>query len=121
MSVTFAKDAVSITIRNPEVGNIDAIRRRVPVGETEGGDIFAYKQGTASQDLELSWTELTNTEKADLQGFIEDTVDGSYETFTYTDHDGTDWTARILDDETRFEEFFDNRWAVRLRLRAVEV
>lgn len=117
MSVTFAREAASVTLRNPEPANIEATRRDVPIGETEDGSVYAYKKGAGARFLELMWTELTDTERANFRAFLEDTLDGSQKIFTYTDHDASDWTARVLDDPTALDEFFNNRTEFRLRMR----
>ena len=104
MPVKFVSGATQAEIQNPVRGNSLKVKKYQTLGRTAGGTVYTYEKGTTTKEIELSFEELRESEKAALQSFFDTTVDGIQNTFTYTDHRGTAWTARFLEDELIFEE-----------------
>jgi hypothetical protein len=108
MSVRFTS-GTTIDIQNPVRGNIYERQLQYATGRTAAGSFYAYSKGVALKRMGLRFENLRNVEKAALEGFFATTVGGPGATFTYTDHDGTSWTARFLEDVLRFEETHDEK------------
>lgn len=120
MSVVFTKGGSDVTIRNPERANVYGVKLHQAVGRTAGGVVVSYDKGVTVQRMELQFKELTDTNKSELQAFFEDDVVGTQETFTFTDRESVNWTARFLQDELDWSELDNDRWSIEVHLE-VEV
>jgi len=109
MSVRFAKGETTVDLQNPVVGNA-LVTKKTQVGARDaGGGRYTYDQGVDVKIMQLTWLALRESEKTALQSFFEDTADGMKESFTYTDHEGNDWTAYFDQAELEFVEVGDER------------
>jgi len=55
--------------------------------------------GSGRNEAGFSFTELTDTQKGDLQDFFDDDAEGLSNSFQVVDHHGTLWTAYFLSPE----------------------
>lgn len=66
----------SISTKGNEWGSTDTGSRRQVVGETMGDQIFVYSLAKKRRELNLSFTQLNDSERADIERFFgEDLVD----------------------------------------------
>ncbi len=107
MSVTFASNGTTVEVRNPNVGNQDGAIRHQAMGLSAGGSRRVYDKGVSKRRVNLVFEELHESEKTELEAFLDDVANGTDETFTYTDHEGTAWTARLLSPDFQFVELAD--------------
>lgn len=107
MSVTFAKGGTVVELRNPVVKNRGEVIKHQAMGLSADGSRRVYDKGVAKRRLALLFTELYESEKTELEGFFDSSVNGIEKTFTYTDHDGTIWSARFLSSGIDFTEQAD--------------
>ena len=116
-TITFYKSPTTVTLPGPPGGY--PIRRIKPqaLGLTSGGTRYTQDKGGPDRyQVELLFDDLTDSEKEALDGFYNTTVDGVTNTFTYTDTDGTGYTARFLDTILEFTKTANNQWGVRVLL-----
>lgn len=110
MSVRFVKGGTSEYIQNPILSNryiLDAFQSK---GRTAGGELFVYdKAPDEVYKLALTFAELRDSEKEALESFFVNDAEGMLYTFTYTDHEGTTWTARFLTPVLEFTSIADKR------------
>ena len=83
---------------------------------TAGGTRYAYDIGIDRYEADLDFRSLTTSEKDDLQSFFHSTVDGSGTTFTYTDADGSTYTARFLNPTLEFTKTYGDVYDISLSL-----
>lgn len=97
MAVRFVLGGTDFKIQNPVLINryiVDAFQSK---GRTAGGELFVYdKAPDEVYRLALRFEGLRDSERQDLEDFFVDDAEGMLNTFTYTDHEGTAWTARFL-------------------------
>lgn len=116
ITVTLASGATSITLPAPS-GTIEApARKRQAIGRTAGGTVYAYDKGVDTYEVTVNLQSLTNTEKTNLESFFDTTVNGAVNTWTYTDENGNDYTARFLEPQLSFEKIAGGIWDIDLRL-----
>ena len=109
MSVTLTYDATSVTIQNPDVQNVVAIEKAQCVRQSAAGDRYRYDRGVERMLMRLRWSQLRDSEKADLQSFFEDAADGVVNQFVYTDHRGESWDAYFASPAISFVEVADSQ------------
>ena len=61
---------VQVNVRSPEFGDVHSKDRRQPSGETEGGELFIQDVGVDQKFFDAPLTNLTATERADLEFFF---------------------------------------------------
>lgn len=116
MSVSFVRDATTVTLPDPLPGTpVRAVRRDV-IGRTAGGTVYVYDRGVETYEAELAFQSLTDDEKTDLTDFFDDVTDGCGQAFTYSDSNGAARTARFLEPRLEFTKVSANVWDVRVRL-----
>ena len=115
-TVTFVKDATTVTLPAPSPGSTMREVKHQALGLTAGGVRYAYDKGVDRYETDLEFQGLDASEKAALQSFFHTTVDGVVNTFTYTDSNGTGRTARFLDPTLEFRKLAVNVWDVTVRL-----
>lgn len=104
MPVRFTYSTTNIEIRNPERENVYELKKYQQLGRTAAGQVFVYEKGVETKKLELEFKNLRESEKDDLESFFDSTVDGIMNQFTYVNHRGETYTARLLDPVLRFTE-----------------
>lgn len=104
MAVIFAKNLTEINVQNPVRSNTHQLKKYQTLGRTASGNIYTYDKGINIKKLNLRFENLREDEKTALENFYDITIDGIMNTFDYTDHFGTTWTARFLNTELNFEE-----------------
>ena len=85
MSVTFTKDATTVTLPDPTPASRIATAKAQALGLTADATRYVYDKGGSTYSVELTFESLSDSEKDDLQSFFDTTVDGAKEMFTYTD------------------------------------
>ena len=100
-SFPFDTPTLTITIRSPALGDVERISQTRGMLETRGGDLIAFRNSDWPEDneLALTFTGLSNTERVDLKDFIAGTLG---QEFKYTDHLGQVWLAILTNPETEF-------------------
>lgn len=121
MAVTFEIDAVSATIRDPEIGNTDVREKVQARGRTHDGVLLVADKDLELRRFVLEFEELTATEKEKLEGFFLDTAEGSLNEFVYTDHDANSWNVHFLNPTLDFTEHWRGTFSVRVELEILGV
>jgi len=112
MAVLFKLGATEVYLQNPDLQN-ELQRERVQgLGRTASGAPVVYDRGVAISRLKLHWSELRESEKADLDSFFTTTVTAMQTSFTYTDHEGTARTVRFAQPTLDWQEVADELDAV---------
>jgi hypothetical protein len=84
---------------------------------TEGGTLVVQDLGTSREEQILLFARLTTTQKDNLKSFYHTTVVGAKETFTFTDADAANHTARWMDATFKPRMLYANRWELSITLR----
>jgi len=116
MSITLQSGENTVTLPDPLPGYPVRAVQRQAVGRTAGGSGYVYDKGVETYEVELPFESLSNSEKTSLATFYDGVAQGSLQTFTYTDSNGTQRTARFLDPRLSFIKVAANVWDVRFRL-----
>jgi glutamate formiminotransferase len=117
MSVILTKNATEITIKDPVYPyKTEQIESQVEFS-TEGGTQIIEELGEADEVRVYIFKHLTAAEKADLESFRKNTIEGMLNTFTF--NDGTPVTVRWVD--PKFDPTLEtyNSYTVIMRLRVV--
>jgi len=104
MAVIFTKNLTEIEIQNPADSNAYQLKKYQVLGRTASGGVYTYDKGVDTKKLTLKFENLREDEKTALENFYNTTINGIMDTFSYTDHLETVWTARFLNTELNFEE-----------------
>ena len=98
MSVTFALEAVSVVLQNPDLGDrLDDNLGQVLAPRSDG-QFYRYGLTSAARaEREIGWSNLRADELALLKSFFDSTAQGILNTFTFTDERGNSWTAHFLE------------------------
>jgi hypothetical protein len=80
---------------NPDyTGYINSKRRHQPRNLADTGAVYSYKKGTTGRRM-LRWSALPTADLLALILFCDELVGAGY-TFTFTEHDGTEQTAKVV-------------------------
>jgi hypothetical protein len=110
-TVTFTKDATTITLPAPLPGAPTGLVRPQATGRSAAGTLYVYDSGQTRYARVETFESLTAAEKADLASFFA-TVGGQKETFTYTDSGGASYTARFETASLTFTKQSPASWDV---------
>ncbi len=116
MSVTLQKSQTSVSLPGPVPGYTTKLRKRQVLSRAAGGTVYAYDKGVDTQEADLAFESLTDSEKAALVSFFDNTADGTRETFTFTDETASEFTARFLDPGLELLKVAHDVWDVRFTL-----
>lgn len=87
----------SITITNPSHPYRPGSAPRQILNRTEGGGwIVSRIGGSNTEEITLSFENYPDSDKSTLETWINDEALGAGQSFTFTDHDGTDHTNMRL-------------------------
>ena len=120
-TMTFAAGATTVTVPAP-VPEYDADHHIAQaVGRTAAGTRYVYDKNVTSRVTRIV-LELTAAQKSSLITFIDSTLDGAVNTFTWTDHHGTAHAScRLLNPgELNFTKLKSNRFSVTLEIATSE-
>lgn len=82
-----------------------------------GGRPVSVSRSTgAVRDPVLYWADMDEDDFQDLDSFVEDDLDGTTNSFTYTDYNGDDWTAYYMGGIEDAEPVDYDCWQVTIRL-----
>lgn len=99
---THANGSVTFT-RNPaRPARSDS--RLQPLAETAAGLTMARSSYASERTMELEWPAMTLTNLNSLTIFLQSTVKGTANSFTYTDPAGASYTVRFLSPEISSSE-----------------
>ena len=117
MSVTFEKGETTVALPDPAPGYPVEAARRQTLGRTAGGTVYVYDKGQTRYAATLRFESLTDVQKNALASFFTTTTQGARETFTYADSNGTEYTARFLEETLEFLKVAGGVWDARLTLQ----
>lgn len=91
-SITLTYSAFNVTLRNPELGNGDAVESFRVFRQTRGGEYSAYRASywPTETSLDYSFRALTRTEAQDFLQFYKDSLG---QEVTLVDHENRSWTG----------------------------
>jgi len=75
----------------------DPSQVNVPVGYSEGGQLYAYDKGIEEQFFNLVFERIPQADYENFEEWLTDIAVGPKNTFTYTDEDGNNHTVRLMD------------------------
>jgi len=84
------------------------------LGRTMDGTVFVYDHGVTTYPVRPVLIGLSDAQKSSLETFFRTEVEGMLYTFTYTDTNGANFTARFIEDNLSFEKKSKNNWDVAL-------
>jgi len=117
LNVTFVNGSTTVTLPGPIGGSAMSRIKAQAIGLSAGGTRFAYDKGATDRfEAELAFKNLSTDEKEDLDSFFDSDVDGVTTTFTYTDTNGQEYTARFLEPELRITKVVFGIWDVSMKL-----
>jgi len=107
-TITFARGETTVTLPAPPGGYPVREVKRQAIGLTAGGTRYVYDKGIDTYEAEITLESLSDSEKASLDGFFHTTVDGSKQTFSYTDSAGDEYLARFLSPTLNYTKISKN-------------
>jgi len=118
--ITFTYGALSYTFRAPEFSDVEETTYVQARGRTQDGELVVGDKGITTTRRILSWKVLSPTVKTQLQTFFNSSnVNGSMQTFTYTDHGGTPHTVRLVDGSLEWTNYYIDLFSVSMILEDV--
>lgn len=115
-TITLTKGGTSITLPGPPPGWHAVVARRQVLGRSMDGTVHVYDHGGSSFPARVPVRLLSDAQKAELESFFRETVEGMRESFTYTDAGGADYTARFVEARLAFTKDAEDLWDVELPL-----
>ena len=115
-TITLAKGESSVTLPAPPPGWRALVERRQAMARSMDGTVHVYDHGLSFFPARVPLCLLSNAQKSSLEGFFRATVEGMRESFTYTDADGGEYTARFIEPRLAFAKTADDLWDVELPL-----
>jgi len=106
--IQFSKSGVTISLQNPELNDLLAVRRKQALAERSDGAFYRYELADAVvYERLLAWTELRRAERDNLANFFTSVARGVLEQFTFTDERDVAWNAHFLDPDIDFNTVAD--------------
>ncbi len=112
-TITFVKGGTTVTLPAPAPGGTFRKTRSQAIGRTASGAPVIYDKDAVWYEGTLAFTYLSSSMKAALESFF-DTVAGA--SFTYTNDDGTAYTAYFLDNALSFRQRARGAYDITVRL-----
>jgi len=116
LTVRFSKDTTTLRLPAPSPGSLHTLAKEQAAGLSAAGQRYVYDKGVDRRALALKFPTLTTAQKDALASFFDSTADGMMQTFTYTDADGTAWTARFASPDLAVQRVREDEWSVALQL-----
>ncbi|MDA3834910.1 MAG: hypothetical protein PF495_16110 [Spirochaetales bacterium] len=117
-NITFTKGSDTFTFsRGRSYPVDDPVQVNVPVGYSDGGQLYAYDKGIEEQFFNLVFERLSLVDFNNFGNWLLNIAVGPKSTFTYTDEDSADHTARLLDTKNSLKEISHERFSGTIRLR----
>ncbi len=115
-TITFVSGNTTVTLPGPIPDYPVSHERRQNISRSASGTVYVYDKSVDIYEVELTFQSLSATQKASLDSFFGSTVQGGVTTFTYTDTNGTAYTARFLDGVLRYTKLASEVWDVSFKL-----
>ena len=123
MGTTFTAGGGSVTLsRDPQLENGETWGRIQSKNRTQDGLLMVVDKGTQVRQFSLTYIYLTDTDKDNLETFVNTYAIGGAVIATYTDTHGVRWYVRFLDDRLNWTESWDpgdGWWNLSIELEVV--
>jgi len=117
-NIIFTLDAETFTFSRGRSYTLDdPATVGVVVDYSDGGQLYAYDKGIEEQFFNLAFDGLTDTDAANVAGWVSNVCVGPKNPFIYTDEDSVDYTVRCLDVKTPLKKVKHNYWTGTIHLR----
>ncbi|MBN2712370.1 MAG: hypothetical protein JXR97_08090 [Planctomycetes bacterium] len=115
LTITFTKDAESVTLPAPLPGAPVSTARIQASGVAADGGEYIYDCGIARYGKTEKFEDLSALEKGELEIFFH-ARKGRQESFTYTDSGGNEYAASFAEPSLTFTKISPERWSLTLPL-----
>lgn len=117
-NIIFTKGASTFTFSCGRVFPVaDAGAVNVPVGYSDGGQLYAYNKGVSEQFYDLVYENLNALDYSNFDSWLKTVSMGPLNTFTFTDEDSVEHTVRLLDTRNPLRWTGNGKYAGTIRLR----
>lgn len=118
--VTLTFGTMTLTMRNPEMGNTDSLEFTRISRSTTGGDNILYRdpQWPKIEKLNVTFDHCGPTEMEALKVLLKIALGKQ---ITYVDQDGLTWSVLVLNPNTSIKQPRKNGYVVQLELEAEPV
>ena len=113
-TIRLSTASTRLTLPAPLPGSVTRLIKEQASGLSAAGQRYVYDKGVERRTVALKFERLTTAQKNALASFFDSAADGMMQTFTYTDADGTVWTARFADRELALVQIRDDEWSAEL-------
>jgi len=115
--VTLNDGVTTISLPLPELQDLQRLEWDRVLRTSRGGElqVFIDPAWPKNRIFAISWNNLSNAKKAELQTFLRDTLGLP---LTYTHYDNQEYTVIVRNPMTDFTQLNRCRWAARLELEA---
>lgn len=117
IETVFTKDAEVVTVGNYNFPFAPSIKSGNVSARDTGNQIFSYKKGADKYEWHVTYENLTNTNKSQLEAFFNNRS-GSGEAFVWTDHNGANHNVRFIRDIFDAREVREGSWTWNLDVQA---
>ena len=120
MPISFVYGANTVTIRPSEYGDSIETEHVQARGRTQDGLLLVADRGVKIERHHLEFRALSSADREAIEDFFAATnVNGSEQPFTYIDHNGNSWTARLLTDTLQWSEEYHDYWTLSMTLEVM--
>ncbi len=117
-NIVFTKGASTFSFSKGRVFPLDDPPQvNVPVGYSEGGQLYAYDKGIEEQFYNLTFERLAKADYDSFNDWLLNVAVGPLNTFTYTDEAGASHTVRLLDTKNPLREVAHELYSGTIHLR----
>jgi hypothetical protein len=99
LEAPFTAPTATVSLKNPELGDLEVYKFRPKVHTTIDGSVYAYRNTLLTRRLELQFNKLSALDKTDLVVFAH-TYAG--QDVKFTDWLGRIWKGRLLNETLEF-------------------
>ena len=103
----------SFTVRAPSPEIEAPVTTPAAIARTQGGSLIQFQVGQSFWEVTLPLDHLSNADKNNLESFFRNNITTSW---TYTDENGTAFTAQFMDQTLALHKSYRNLWSCKVRL-----